>query len=632
MTASGWRDDIQALRGWAVLFVVLFHTGLGIAPSGFVGVDIFFVVSGYLITGNVVRERNAGTLRIGRFYQRRIRRLWPAAFVTLLATTLAAALLLTPTAQARFWQQLVGALTFSTNVALWRQINYFHDSAALEPLLHFWSLAVEEQYYLLLPVTLLLVPHRWWPAMVAAVTLASLAAFLWLYPWSPGAAFYLLPTRAWELGIGSLVACMPVRGRVQRLAYRTAPGLAAIVLTVPFMALPTAAAYWLTLPACAATAGLLAAARPIGPRGAVAGWLGDRSYAIYLVHWPPIAFAHAIWLGNSPPAWVAILLCTAGIGVGAVLHGLVERPCLRLPLSRWWWAALIAGSAIIAVTGALAPRLTGNAIARVDLQPVTGLPGAACDGSRTTFDPACRTGPAPRLLLWGDSFSQHLVPGLQATTDVAFAQASKGGCPPLPGLAPVDMQASVAVARGCIAFGDSVLSWLAHTPSVEVVMLSGSYLRYTWPGVRVLRRDGSLKPPNADQLAAAQRDMVARVRRMGKRVVLVAAPPQSAFDVGQCQERRVHHLLLAGAPTDCAITPANRLAGSDWLAALMARFARDGTPVVQLAPGLCRSDGICPTAWAGRPLWVEGKHLTRTGSIVVARRLGLGAHAWELAR
>lgn len=203
--------------------------------------------------------------------------------------------------------------------------------------------------------------------------------------------------------------------------------------------------------------------------------------------------------------------------------------------------------------------------------------------------------------------------------------------PALPGLAPVDLQASTAVARGCIAFGDSVLAWLERTPEVEVVVLSGSYLRYTWPGVQVLRHDGRLHSPDPSLLAAAQRDLVTRLRRMGKRVILVAAPPQAAFDAGQCQERRIHELPLAGAPHDCAITPATRLRDSDWLAALMFRFTHEGTPVIALDPALCR-EGICPSTWRGAPLWVEGKHLTRTGSIIVARRLDLGKRVWRDAR
>ncbi len=631
MIARGWRDDIQALRGWAVLIVVLFHSGLKIVPSGFLGVDIFFVVSGYLITGNVLRARDAGTLRLGRFYLRRIRRLWPAAFVTLMGTTVAAALLLTPTAQARFWPQLVGALTFSTNIALWRQINYFHDSAALEPLLHFWSLAVEEQYYLLLPVSVVLLPRRWWPWVVAAIAIASLAGFLWLYPLSPGAAFYLLPTRAWELGIGSLAACLPMRGRTTAVAHRAVPYAAVLLLGLPLVPAAATASYWLTLPACLASATLLLGVRAFGRWSRPLCWLGDRSYAVYLVHWPPMAFAHAIWLGNPPPSGIAILLTVGSIMVGAGLHALVERPGLRLPLSRRWWAALVVGSVIVAATGVIAPRLAGNATHRVDLQPVTGLPGAACDGSRTSFDPACRTGPAPHLLLWGDSFSQHLVPGLQATTQRAFAQASKGGCPPLAGIAPVDLQASTVIARGCIAFGDSVLAWLARTPSVKVVALSGSYLRYTWPGVRIMTRGGWLQQPDPKLLAAAQRNLIVRLHGLGKRVVLIEAPPQASFDAGQCQERRVHRLPIAGAPHDCAINPATRLRDSDWLTALTARFERDGTPIIPLEPALCRDD-ICPTSWHGQPLWVEGKHLTRTGSMVAARRLALGERIWRDAR
>lgn len=595
MTTAGWRDEIQVLRGWAVLVVVLFHSGLGVAPSGFLGVDMFFVVSGYLITGNVRRAKDAGTFRTGRFYQRRIRRLWPAAFLTLMVTTIAAALLLTPTAQVHFREQLLGSLVFSTNVVLWRQINYFHDSAAVEPLLHFWSLAVEEQYYLLLPFALAMILRRRWLSAISAATLTSLGAFLWFYPESPGAVFYLLPTRAWELGVGCAIALLPEKGRLHRLAYHAAPGAALALLALPFVKLTPTIGYWLTVPACAATAALLLAERSPGRRAAVLGWLGDRSYAIYLVHWPPVAFAYTIWLGMTPPPWIGAALIVGSIAVGATMHALIERPALRLPLSPRWWAALGAGSLLVAATATLAPHLAGMATKRVDLQPVSGLSLPACDQDGAAFDSGCRSGDHPRMLLWGDSFSQHLVPGLQATTPVAFAQASKGGCPPLPGLAPVDLQASEAVARDCIAYGNSVLAWLTRSPWIEVVVLSGSYLRYTWPGVRVLDRNGRSSPPTFAMLVDAQRALAAQIRAMGKRVILVSAPPQSAFDAGQCQERRTHHLPVAGARADCAITPATRLPGSDWLTALMTNFAATGTPVLDLDRALCR-DGVCPTS------------------------------------
>jgi peptidoglycan/LPS O-acetylase OafA/YrhL len=203
------RSDIQALRGYAVLLVILYHTNLGLVPLGFLGVDIFFVISGYLITGIIVRGLRAGTFGFQDFYLRRVRRPFPAAFVTLALTLIGSVFLLTSSAWHNFAPQLYGALFFTTNIVLWQQINYFKSAAELEPLLHMWSLAVEEQYYLVLPVVLSVVPQRLWRATIATITLGSLGGYIWLYPHSSGAAFYLLPTRAWEIGIGAIVTFMP---------------------------------------------------------------------------------------------------------------------------------------------------------------------------------------------------------------------------------------------------------------------------------------------------------------------------------------------------------------------------------------------------------------------------------------
>ena len=152
------RADIQALRGVAVTAVILFHSGLGIAPSGYLGVDMFFVVSGFLISGIIMRQIGNGRFSFQDFYIRRVRRLLPAAYVVLAITLLMAILLSTASAFSHYWQQFLGTLTFSTNIVLWQQINYFNNGAAFEPLLHMWSLAVEEQYYLILPVALFVLP------------------------------------------------------------------------------------------------------------------------------------------------------------------------------------------------------------------------------------------------------------------------------------------------------------------------------------------------------------------------------------------------------------------------------------------------------------------------------------------
>ena len=204
-----YRSDIDGLRAIAVLAVVVYHFGFPGLPGGFTGVDVFFVISGFLIGGILWREREAmGRIRLGRFYLRRFRRLAPAFFVMALVTTALASALLLPFEFREFGKTLIAATVYLSNVLFFRQAGYFDAASEDKPLLHTWSLAVEEQFYIVLPLLLLLFARRrgaliWTLALIWA---ASLAASVLLTPHLPTATFYLFPFRAWELLSGVLLA------------------------------------------------------------------------------------------------------------------------------------------------------------------------------------------------------------------------------------------------------------------------------------------------------------------------------------------------------------------------------------------------------------------------------------------
>lgn len=239
LESSAFRVDIQALRGLAILLVVVYHAELlASLKAGYLGVDIFFVVSGYLITGIVTKGLQDGSFSFSGFYFRRAKRLLPAAYVTFLATTLLSIAFLTTPALRDYLWQLVGAVTFTGNMVLWTQTGYFAPAAELKPLLHVWSLSIEEQYYLLLPAVLVLTPRRFWTPGVWVVLLISLALCLGLVAAKPGATFYLLPTRAWELALGSLGVLVLHERQSPYLRALFWPALAALLL-VPFF--PTGA-------------------------------------------------------------------------------------------------------------------------------------------------------------------------------------------------------------------------------------------------------------------------------------------------------------------------------------------------------------------------------------------------------
>lgn len=204
-----YRREIDGLRALAVLPVIFFHAGFKAFEGGFVGVDIFFVISGYLITNIILSDLNAGKFSIVTFYERRARRILPALFFVMLCCLPFAWLWLVPTHLEDFCQSMAAVSVFSSNILFWRESGYFGVASELKPLLHTWSLAVEEQYYLFFPLFLLglwKLRKRWIFGSLALVAIVSLLLAQWGAYNKPAATFFLLPTRGWELAIGALIA------------------------------------------------------------------------------------------------------------------------------------------------------------------------------------------------------------------------------------------------------------------------------------------------------------------------------------------------------------------------------------------------------------------------------------------
>ena len=204
-----YRPEINGLRALAIIPVTFFHAGFEMFSGGFVGVDVFFVISGYLITSIILVEKEAGTFNLVNFYERRIRRIFPALFLVVTVSIPFAWVWLLPGHLKEYAESIVAVSTFYSNIFFWQNSGYFHQAVELKPFIHTWSLAVEEQYYIFFPVFLLLVWNlgkRWVVCILVAIALASLAVSQWGSLNHPSAAFYLLPTRGWELLIGAFVA------------------------------------------------------------------------------------------------------------------------------------------------------------------------------------------------------------------------------------------------------------------------------------------------------------------------------------------------------------------------------------------------------------------------------------------
>ncbi|MCH8685927.1 acyltransferase family protein [Pedomonas mirosovicensis] len=328
-----YRPEIDGLRAVAVIPVILFHAGLSLFSGGFAGVDVFFVISGYLITSIIINELEEGRFSIVRFYERRARRILPALFVVMLCCIPFAAAWMLPWQFKDFAQSLIAVTLFSSNILFWREDDYFATAAEEKPLLHTWSLAVEEQYYLLFPLLLALL----WrfgrrPVFGVIALLAGASLLLSEYGsrhWG-SANFYLAHTRAWELLIGSICAFLQFRQPQRRSNGLSALGLGLILFaifrydeTTPFPSVyalaPTLGTALVILYGAGGTwAGRLLATRPFVGIGLI-------SYSAYLWHQPLLAFAR-IYSLKTPPIEMMLALSAASLVLAYLSWKYVETP------------------------------------------------------------------------------------------------------------------------------------------------------------------------------------------------------------------------------------------------------------------------------------------------------------------
>ena len=397
-SAAEFRPDIEGLRGIAILLVLLFHAGLPWTPGGFVGVDVFFVISGFLITGKLWREsQQPGGLNITRFYAWRIRRLLPAALVAVALISLVGLLLAAPLDRSELAADGAASALSLANMRFIGSVDYFAATTSPSPFLHFWSLSVEEQFYLVWPALIVLLTWRGGSSRRLIVALligvvASFALSIWLTDTSPARAFYLLPTRVWQLGVGGLLALIGVAGTSRRAGALAWAGLAAVavagVALTAEMPYPGLAAL---LPTAGAVALLYGGAAPSGPVRLLAAaplrFLGKISYSLYLWHWPllvlPLMFLERALTGVEVVASVA-----AAIGVSWLSWRFVEQPFRYGDRSRraTSWSAIrvgVAGILSVALfTQGLAAALPSSAVAVQPTPSPSGSP-VASDGPIT---------------------------------------------------------------------------------------------------------------------------------------------------------------------------------------------------------------------------------------------------------
>lgn len=564
------RREIDGLRAVAVLPVILSHAGFRGMTGGYVGVDVFFVISGYLITAILLSELDRGVFSIARFYERRARRILPALFVVIAACLPFAWAWMMPTQLVNFGQSVVAVALFVSNMLFWLEENYFTASSELKPLLHTWSLAVEEQYYLLFPLFLMLVWRGGRAHVLAGIATLGVASFALSVAMTgpfPSANFFLAPTRAWELMAGAVCA-FTAAGRPQR--WGNAASLAGLAL-IGFAAV--AYDQDTPFPGVAALAPVLGAALVIqfaSPGTIAARFLSTRpmvgigliSYSAYLWHQPVFAFARLRSPVDPGFAQMTVLVVLTLLLAWAT-WAWVEQPFRHPPAS-----PLRTRRGVFAASGSAAAVLCAVGLGGVAFGGFPGRFGpevlryAEAEGQHPStechFDenrpftahpvPQCRHPNAAgevTVMLLGDShslaMSDAMAEGLRAA-GVGYYEVSHGACVPLPGFSKVRSDGD----RTCSDFNEAAQRYAAAA-GIRTLVLTGRFPLYlrgnrynNGEGGREHGIDGGVDlldmAPAADERTRERRVLAAfetRIRDLARRfdVVLVYPIPEAGWDV-----------------------------------------------------------------------------------------------------
>ncbi|MSU89092.1 acyltransferase family protein [Rhodobacteraceae bacterium 2CG4] len=627
-----YRADIDGLRAVAVAGVVLYHARVPWVQGGFAGVDVFFVISGYLIAGLFAAERaRTGTVDLAAFARRRVRRLLPLLLLVLAVSLPVAAAVLLPQQLKDFGQAAGAAPLFAANLLFWHESGYFAATAAGKPLLHLWSLGVEGQFYLLAPLLL------WRRAGLLAAGLLSLAAAVWAARALPEAGFYLTPFRLWEFLAGAALASWTLP-RLPRAA--GAAGLAMILATFAGfdggMAWPGAAAL---LPVAGAALVIGAGGAPLLAAPPLVR-LGQLSYGLYLWHWPVFVFFALRW-PEAPWPLAAPGLLALSLALAWGSWHLVERPAARGAGGRLLPAAglaLVAAGVGLHLSGGLPARLPAEARAVLAQARVSSTPchdrldaAQAAAGARCVIG---APGVEPDLALIGDSHADHLGPALDralAARGRAAVVYTGSWCAPVPGFG----SAAPGRGPGCAALMQAAWAQVLADPKLRTVIAAAQWGNVTdgtrgdLPAVAYgsAALAASVPAANARALEAALQAFAPRLRAAGRQVLLPMPVPEFAAPVPDSLARLAWTGTATGVATGTAtatLPPLDEAARNGAAAAVLRRFAAAAgartVPVRDLfcAPGAAR----CRVRAAdGAPLWRDASHLTPAGAAPVVARL-----------
>jgi len=661
-----YRPDIDGLRGIAVFAVVAYHAGMFGFPGGYIGVDIFFVISGYLIGTMVFKEVQGGTFRLSTFYARRAKRILPALLCVLAFCYCAGFILLSSLDLWRFGAYALSTVASASNILAYLKSGYFQPNSERLPLLMTWSLGVEEQFYLLFPLSMLLIRKLKWKTqlgILAAFSAVSFAACVVLTERIPTAAFYLFPSRAWELAAGVMLAVLACN-----LKRTAASGVRSHLWSVVGLACITASTagfhkempfpgYFALLPVLGS---VMLIANPSGICGSLLStkpftFVGRISYSWYLWHWPLLSFARVIAPSEITRA-AGFTLAALSFGLAILSYEFVEQPfrASRLGASKLLprYALACALAAVPAVIAYKAPHL--------NLQP-TAVQTMDREIEAEHFDPCIASdleaaprlsaeciphGPGPVLALLGDSRASAIAQVMRSKAEAAgyqFAEMTKAACPALSGVSH-ESPRDPRMFRACGKYNEARLKIVLGDPRVKVAVLVGAWgvglggVGTSGEDRFALSGDTVPGPVDSEQSRTYFKQglerLVEQLQAAGMRVYLLQDSPSMNFDplTAMCDRLSTARGAIArlvsadGAAMQRDSAEMKKSEGFTLARKILVETAAQHSGVIlyDLSAALCNGD-LCRIASADRSFFADAYHLSRFGASVALQGLALTA-------
>ena len=636
-----YRTDIDGLRSVAIIPVVLFHAGLSVVSGGYVGVDVFFVISGFLITSVIMRGIENDTFSFVHFYERRARRLLPALFAVLIFSLFVGFFVMSPVQFRDMGAAIVATVFYLANILMWSRSGYFQTSSELDPMLHMWSLSVEEQFYIFYPILLLLIVKglkRRPLVLVSLISLVSFALAEWGVRNAPNPTFFWLPTRAWEMGLGAIVALSTI-GTIWTPPVRHAVGLSglaliifAVVFYTPLTPFPGMAA----LPPVLGTAMIIAAGRG-GPNiaGRILSWrplvgVGLISYSLYLWHWPVLVFLNIHFGLHNVPTWAMASGVVMSVILAYFSWRFVEQPFRSSTGYSRKQIFKISGAGIAAFTVAGLILVSAQGFDN-RFDPKTNEAFRAAEGNPyrekcmglQTREELCQLGASdvtPSFVLWGDSHAMSAAHGFDLA---AKSQGRRGllathsDCPSVIGVSGSPLHHG----SSCERFRENVLEMILEDDELTDVVLHARWSRYSEPGLAweigappaFELLDASLRPVVGEDYSRNYLDegllaLVIRLKEAGKTVHIVEGVPEQSFDVSYTVGR---HLGFGAdlPPAIDAVHAQNRARIFDRIGKLLDDAGAHRHDGMQR---FCEKD--CVYVVDDKPLYEDDNHLSLFGS------------------